>query len=278
MLDRDMVMAQLKQLPALPCVVSELLASFADEEVDVARIAQLIGRDQGLTARVLRVANSSFYGLQSKVGTINEALVVLGFRAVRSMALAASVSGVFHAEKCPGFELPGYMRHGIGVGLTARALAAQTGHNPDLAFAGGVLHDIGQLVLASGFPTQYAEALRYRQQHDCHLVVAERDILGFDHAEVGGMLSDAWRFPASLHEAVARHHTPSESTANSLADLIHVADAVAHGLGLARGPDEMVIPLDRIAWTRLNLDSDKLQAMLAEVTAGLDETFQAFNA
>lgn len=278
MLDRDMVMTQLKQLPALPGVVSELISSFADEDVDIARIAQLIGRDQGLTARVLRVANSSFYGLQSKVGTINEALVVLGFRAVRSMALATGVSGVFHPEKCPGFELPGYLRHSIGVGLTARALAAQTGHNPDLAFVGGVLHDIGQLVLASGFPTQYAEALRYRQQHDCYLVVAERDILGFDHAEVGGMLSDAWRFPASLHEAVAGHHAPSESVANSLADLIHVADAIAHGLGLARGNDEMVIPLDRTAWTRLNLDSEKLQQILTVIAAEMDETFQAFSA
>ena len=103
MLNRDQVSARLKQLPSLPSAVSDLLASFSNEEVDVEQIARQIARDQGLTARVLRVANSSFYGLQSKVGTINEAVVVLGFRAVRSMVMAVSMNGAFRVDQCHGF-------------------------------------------------------------------------------------------------------------------------------------------------------------------------------
>ena len=143
-LDRAQIAAHLKDLPSLPVAVTELLASFDNEEVEISRIAQLIARDQALTARVLRVANSSFYGLQSRVSTINEAVVVLGFRAVRSMVLAVGLSARFSAAHCGGFDPSAQLRHGVGVGLAARVLARLSGHNPELAFTGGILHDIGQ--------------------------------------------------------------------------------------------------------------------------------------
>ncbi len=276
-LDHEQVVVRLKQLPSLPSVVSELLASFGNEDVDVGRIAQQIAHDQGLTARVLRVANSSFYGLQSRVGTINEAVVVLGFRAVRSMVLAVGMSGAFRPGQCPGFDGHAYLRHGVAVGLAARAIAPFSRHNPELAFTGGILHDVGELLLASSFSTQYAEVLAYRKQHDCFMVEAERDILGLDHAEVGGLLADTWHFPAALHEAVALHHVPASAPAGSLADLIHVADGIAHALGMALAQDEMVMPLERTAWLRLGLDSEKLGRILPQIERDMDETYQALS-
>lgn len=277
-LQPDQIIASLKHLPALPTVVTELLATFGKEDVDIGLLSRLIARDQTLTARLLRVSNSSFYGLQSRVSTINEAVVVLGFRAVRSMVLAVGVSSVFRAEHCPGFDAQGYIRHSIGVGLAARGLAQLTGRNPELAFTGGILHDIGELVLASCFAEQYAEALAYRHQHDCSLVVAERDILGMDHAQVGGLLADTWRFPPSLHSAVAEHHAPSSATADSLADVIHVADAIAHGLGLTHASSEMVMPVDQTAWCRLGLDGEKIARVLPQMMDGMDEACLAFSA
>jgi putative nucleotidyltransferase with HDIG domain len=274
----EQVVARLQQLPALPTAVAKLLASFANEDVDIGQLARQIAHDQTLTARLLRLANSSFYGLPSRVGTINEAVVILGFRAVRSMVLAVGISRAFRADHCPGFDPPGYVHHGIGVGLAARGLARLTGRNPELAFTGGILHDIGELVLASCFTEQYAEALAYRNRHDCPLVVAERDILGVDHAVVGGLLADNWRFPPSLKSAVAEHHSPAAATADSLADLIHVADAVAHGLGLAKSSREMVMPVDQTAWRRLGLDGEKIARVLPQVVAGMDEACQAFSA
>jgi putative nucleotidyltransferase with HDIG domain len=277
-LDRDQVLAHLKQLPSLPTVITELLASFGDEEVDVGLIARQIGHDQGLTARVLRVANSSFYGLQHKVGTINEAVVVLGFRAVRSMVLAVGINGVFRVDQCHGFDVPGYLRHCVAVGVAARLLAPLTGHNPELAFTGGILHDIGELVLAANFPAQYGEVLDYRRKHDCFPVVAERDILGMDHAEVGGLLAETWRFPPALRDALAEHHAPAAVLAGSLAELIHVADAIAHGLGLGHSHEEMVMPVERTAWQRLGLDGEKIGRILPQLVAGVEEASQALSA
>lgn len=276
-LSRDEIVSRLHRLPALPVVIGELLSSFGNDETDIGLICRQVARDQSLTARLLRVANSSFYGLQCRVATINEAVVVLGFRAVRSMLLTLSVSSAFGKQDCPGFEPRAYMRHCVGVGLAARAIAETTGRNPDLAFAGGVLHDMGQLALASVFGDAYARALAYRREHDCPLVVAERDILGTDHAVVGGLLADTWNFPASLRSAIAEHHSPSAATADSLADLVHVADAIAHGLGLA-GDDDLVMPVDATAWQRLGLDQEKLARILPRVVDGLDEASQAFSA
>ncbi|TXH01413.1 MAG: HDOD domain-containing protein [Rhodocyclaceae bacterium] len=273
----EQVLACLQALPALPAVVTELLTSFDNEDVDIAELTRRIACDQALAARLLRVANSSFYGLQTRVSTINEALVVLGFRAVRSMVIAMGVSGAFRAGQCHGFEVQPHIRHGIGVGLAARALALETRHNPEIAFTGGILHDIGKLVLASCFAAQYSQALAYREQHDCLLVVAERDVLGMDHAEVGGLLADAWHFPPALRAALADHHGPAAATAASPADLIHVADAIAHGLGLAESTGEMVMPVDQTAWQRLGVDAEKIARVLPQVVDGMDEACAVFS-
>jgi len=278
LLDRNRLAARLKQLPSLPPLVVGLLASFDNDEVDVGKIARQIALDQGLTACVLRVANSSFYGLQRKVGTINDALVVLGFRTVRSMVLAVSINGAFRADHCPGFEPQAYRRHCVGVGIGARALAMLTRHNADLAFTAGILHDIGQLVLAANFPEEYAATFVYRSQHDCFLVDAERDVLGLDHGEVGGMLAEAWHFPPALQEALAEHHAPAAAPAGSLANLVHVADAIAHALGLAQAPDEMLMPPERIAWQRLEVNREKLRLILPQIAADMDDACRAFNA
>jgi putative nucleotidyltransferase with HDIG domain len=271
-LHREQVIARLKQLPSLPLAVSEVLASFANEDIDVDRVAQLIARDQGLTARVLRVANSSFYGLQTQIGTIHEAVVILGFRAVRNMVLAVGMNGVFRVEQCPGFDAPGYLRHGVGVGLAARGLAPLVRHSPELAFTAGLLHDIGELLLASNFSNQYVEVLAYRRHHDCFLAEAERAILGIDHAEVGGLLAETWRFPPAIREAIAYHHTPGETSLDSLANLIHLADVTARALGLSGAADEMVPPLDPAAWARIGGDWEAYARALPEIEKEFEET------
>lgn len=275
LLTREQVAARLKQLPSLPSAVSELLSSFANEDVDVDRIVSQIAHDQALTARVLRVANSSFYGLQTKIGTLHEAVVVLGFRAVRSMVLAVGMNGAFRIDQCPGFEAAAYLRHGVGVGLAARALAPLAGQNPELAFTAGLLHDIGEMVLASSFSRQYSAALAYRKQKDCFLSAAEQEVLGITHAEVGGLLAETWRFPAALRDAVAAHHAPAETTADSLANLVHVADATAHALCLSRFAEETVMPVDDTAWTRLGIDWASYRQALAQIEKDFDETCQA---
>ena len=273
-LPREKIAARLQQLPSLPQAVSELLSSFANDDVDVDHIARLIARDQALTARTLRVANSSFYGLQSKVSTIQEAVVVLGFRAVRSMVLAVGMNSAFNVELCRGFDLRGYQRHCAGVGIAAWNLAEISGQNRELSFTAGLLHDIGRLALAANYPVEYGEALAYQRRHDCFLVVAERDVLSIDHAEVGGILAATWHFPDNLFQAVVGHHEPATAEADSLANLIHVANATVHALGLEKTADEMVPPLDKTAWGRLGGDWLAYSTALPKIQRDFEEASQ----
>lgn len=270
-LTQEQLAQRLKQLPALPSVMTAVLASFGEDDPDVAEISRQIAGDLSLTARLLRVANSSFYGLQCRVATIHDAIVILGFRTVRSMVLTLSVGAAFRMPECSGFDPQGYARHCAGVGLAARGIAQALGRNADIAFTAGVLHDIGKLVLVCLFPANYAAALEYRKQHDCPLVEAEREVLGLDHAMVGGMLADAWNFPALLRAPMAEHHAPAASTADSLVDMVHVADAIAHGLALSGSEDELVMAIDQSAWQRLGLDQAQLAAILPKVADGLEE-------
>jgi len=277
-LSREQIATRLQHLPSLPQAVSELLSSFADENVDIDRIARLISHDQALAARILRVANSSFYGLQHKVSTIQEAVVLLGFRAVRSMALAVGMHGTFNTESCRSFDSRAYHRHCTAVGVTARNLAAMAGINRDLAFTAGLLHDIGRLALAANFAVEYSEVLAYQRRHDCFLVVAERDVLGIDHAEIGGMLAKAWHFPEALHSAVVDHHAAAAAKADSLANLVHVADVTAHALGLENSGNEAVMPLDKTAWGRLGGDWLSLARSLPQIQQDFAEANQTITA
>lgn len=270
----EQLRSRLKRLPALPLVVTELLSSFANEDVDVDAVASRIARDQGLAARVLRVANSSFYGLQNQVGTIHEAVVVLGFRAVRSMVLVVGMNGAFRVENCPGFEVNAYHRHGLAVGLAARELATLCRANPEVAFTAGLLHDIGELVLASCFPAQYSGALARRREKDCFLRVAEQEELGITHAEVGDLLAETWHFPPSLRQAVADHHQPSSD--DLLVNIVHVADVTAHALELSYFDGELVPPLDGQAWRRLGIAWEDFGRVLGRVEDDFEALFQVF--
>jgi len=270
------VLDGLRQLPSLPVVVLEVLETFEHADVDVDALARRIAQDQAIAARVLRIANSSFYGLQTRVGTVQEAVVVLGFRSVRAMVVSVAATNCFSPRACPGFDHAAFWRHCVGAALCARALARPARMNAELAFTAGLLHDIGRLVLVTCFPEEYAATLAYGEQHDCPALVAERDVLGLDHAQVGEALAERWRFSPLLREAIGGHHAPQDYPASSLAGLIHVADLTARALDFANVPNERVSPMSGVAWNRLGIDWADFRAALAEADTGFEEACQIF--
>jgi len=260
------VLADIRQLPSLPAVVGELIRTLDNESAGIDQLAEGIAKDQSLAARALRVANSPFYGIQHKVSSIHDAIVILGFRAVGSLVMAASVTGYFTPPKGVPFDLGHFWRHGLGTALCARALARHAGLDAEAGFSAGLLHDIGVLMLLTTRPEHYAVVLAYREEHDCQVPEAEQAILGFDHAQAGEALISRWRFPADIVRAVALHHAPEgrpeNNAAASLGDVVHVANILAHALDLAGAPQALVPPLCSAAWQRLGLDAASLKALL----------------
>ena len=264
------MLQRIQRLPALPAVALDLLNTLAGSEPDVISLARRIAQDQAIAARVLRVANSPFYGLQKRVGSVHDAVVVLGFYAVRSLVLAAAVVTGLPGGQCTGFEPDRFWRHVMGTAVAAQALARRLGRDAEAIFVAGLLHDIGRLAMVAIYPELFSRAVAVARERDCSLQEVELEIFGFDHAAVGAALARRWNFPEETIDALACHHQPAHGAPGGLAALIHYADAISKSLDFEEAEDTLMPILDAESVDALGLDWQALIEVLAETQARFD--------
>ncbi|PKV44948.1 putative nucleotidyltransferase with HDIG domain [Janthinobacterium sp. 61] len=264
------IVRQIQELPSLPVVVLELLSSMDQDDTDVHVLAQKIELDQALAAKTLRIANSSFYGMQSKVTSIPQAVSVLGFHSIRTVVTACALTSSF-APAAGGFDFQAFWRHSLATAIAARLLAPHLGVNPETAFTAGLLHDLGTLVLVTRFPAEHALVRSYRQAHDCQMAEAELAVIGIDHAQVGSALAAYWKFPEAIQQAVADHYAIDRLEAGGLPLAVHMANAIALALDLAGVDDALVPPLSPAVWRNLALDEQAWLALLRQTEHTFDE-------
>jgi putative nucleotidyltransferase with HDIG domain len=271
-LDPDAVAHSIVKLPSLPVIVLDLLHSIEDENASAEMLSAKVASDPALVARLLRVANSSFYGLQRKVSSVSDAIFVLGLGSVRNMALSATLYESMNSQIDPAcFNFKKHWRHSMATALCAEALAVKMKCARDSAFAAGLLHDIGQLILPICFPKHQEAVLKYCVQFDCSAYVAERALLDADHAAIGRVLTEKWNFPPTLSEAVGWHHEPENAAgAAPLAGVLHLADCIVHGLDLVDNPSEQVPRINANCWNQANLSWADSQALFSKVESGLE--------
>jgi HD-like signal output (HDOD) protein len=242
-------------LPSLPAVVMELLASIDQDDLDPHALAAKITLDQALSAKTLRLANSSFYGMPSKVLSIQQAVSVLGVHSIRTLVTACAVTASFAPAPASGLDFAAFWRHALASAAAARVLAPLCRVSPDTAFTAGLLHDLGTLVLATVYPAQYLQVSAYQRQHDCLSAVAQQALFGTDHAAVGSALAAHWQFPPAIQQAVAQHHqAPDPAGAAPLTLVVYLANILAHALDLAEQEHDQAPPLSLAAWQALGLD------------------------
>lgn len=269
-ISKQTLLAHLHQLPSLPAILQEVIASFCNPNLDAATLSHKIEQDQGLSARVLRVANSSFYGLPRKVGSVQDALVVLGFDTIRSMVLSAGMVQAFPAVSGSTFDRQRYWQRSFRVALITKALASQLRKGMQLAFTAGMFHDIGLLVFDLCIPEKFAELLQHADSA-LNLVETERAVLGFDHAEIGAELIRLWNFPSEIEQAVRCWQQP-DATPEPLAGIVHIAVLLERGL---RG-DALMEKLPEhcrtaISWARIEAclpSQEQLEGAAGLVLAG----------
>lgn len=241
-LTEEEVLQKIHKLPSLPLLVMELLASIDREDTDVDALAERLCKDQALTAKTLRLANSSFYGMARQVTTMQQSISILGFRTIRSLATTAALMGALPQPESPSFDLSSFWKHCIAVAVCARELAPRLQVDPEHAYTAGLLHDIGRLVLVTQFPIQFDAALAYSAEHTCPLLEAEVAVLGLDHPAVGHALTRHWKFPLPLQQAVAVHHATPQPDEVPLARAVRAADALVHALEGAMDEDAELPP------------------------------------
>ncbi len=215
-------------LPTLPVVFQQLFSRMQDPDTQVSELADLISKDPSLTAKILKLVNSAFYGRPSQISTIGRAVIIMGFQAVRSAALAVSVFERFKGMEstAQAFSLEDFWRHSIGVSCVAKQMSMVLGRcEPEDAFVAGLLHDVGKLVMLQHFPEDVEDLTRAANEQQLTWRGCEDLLFPSNHAAIGQALFRAWDFPRGVVEAVACHHEPEAASRHAeLASLVHLAD------------------------------------------------------
>lgn len=267
--------AKLRDLPALPAIVMELISALGKDDLSSDDIAAKLSRDPALSAKTLRMANSSFYGVPRQIESIPEALTVLGLRTVRTVVLAAGMTGSLRVPQNMGHEFNAFWRHALGAALCAQALSQRLGMDTEVGFTVGLLHDIGNIALACVFPAAYSTVLSYQKANDIFLIDAERAVLGTDHAVIGALIAEHWQFSPVIAEAIAHHHAPAMHHGPGLVGLAHLADAFSHALGLSGQQDETVPMTPHDIWNAMAPDTESCLEVFRQVDTQFEGVCQA---
>jgi HD-like signal output (HDOD) protein len=252
---------QITNLPTLPQVATRLMKIVNDPVTGSTDVAFLVGQDLSLSAKVLRLANSAFYGMPRTITNINNAVVILGLRVINTMVLSLTVFDMFPDDKKKAlFNRTAFWRHSLGCGLICKLLASRTRKfvlfDPEEAFCAGLLHDIGRVAMEQYLHDEFRSALSHAVKKSVPLYEAERAVLGYSHTEVADWLTAGWDLPAELHAPLVYHHNPSEiSQCADAVALCHYADFLCYQNGLSM--DAQLAPpiLDKKAVESLRLNS-----------------------
>jgi HD-like signal output (HDOD) protein len=223
--------ARLTKLPSLPAVYFELIERLRDPEASLEDIGQIVSRDPAMTAKLLQLVNSAFFGMPREVGSAAEAVMLLGLETVKGLALWMHVFAEYQGATPSGFSLERLSTHCLSTGILARGIA-RLEHAPalvaDEALTAGMLHDVGKLVLAANLPNEYAQVRQRAKAQQVPLIEAEREAFGACHAELGAYVLGLWGLPVAIVEAVAFHHRPGASSLTQFSPLtaVHVANVL----------------------------------------------------
>ena len=265
---------KLTTLPAIYARINEAIMRPHSSSTD---IADLISKDTGLAARLLKLVNSAFYGYPSRIESLSRAVSIVGTNQLSMLAFGIDVAGAFKNIPSEYINMDSFWRHSIACGIIARLIAATRNiQNTERLFVAGMLHDIGRLVVYHYLPQYAMEILERARDTDSLLYLVEGEYLGTNHTEIGGMLLQIWKLPQSLENAVRYHHTPGESQNGLEPAIVHVADVTAKAIGIGSSGDYFVPPLDEAAWKQVGLPVNGLEPIVAQTDRQLEETFQLF--
>lgn len=264
----EQLAGKVEEVPAFPQTVMNIMALLREPRSSAADIEREIMKDQGLTTKVLKMANSAFYSGRRQVKTVVDATVLLGLDTVQALVLASTVGKVMERElRGYSYERNALWRQSQISAIMARTIAKKSKFaNPDIAYTAGLLKDVGKVILDEHVHDSYNEILDRIAQGTISYVAAEEEILGFNHGQVGAKVIDRWNLPQELAEAIEHHHRPFDAIMNiELVSIVHVSDGLVMMMGLHEGIDTLGHEFFSDAVKVLDLDEQKLDAIMVDV-------------
>ncbi|GAB6058306.1 HDOD domain-containing protein [Desulfonatronum parangueonense] len=242
------------ELVSLPAILTQILEAINNPLSSSTCLAEVISRDQGLAARLLKMANSPYYGFPGRVDTISRAVTIVGTQQLSMLAMGAMI--VTKVQEIPSdlMDMESYWKHCIACGIGARVLVgSRRPGNPEMFFVAGLLHSIGHLVLMKYFPTQSRYALFESRKRNVPLTVMEKELFGFDHSWFGGAILKRWKFPPQLEQAVRYQYAPLKAASSIDVTMVHIAGILAKGMEPGWKHGYPLPPLDCKAWDLVRL-------------------------
>ncbi len=274
----DHLISGIPTLGSCAGILNEIEAVLTDPESTLADVGSVIEKDPDLTARLLKLGNSSFFGFPSRMETVSETISLIGIQQVQDLISVSVVVEIFEGVGEDLVNMGSFWKHSLSCGLAARQLAlARRVPKPEKFFVAGLLHDIGRLVLYSRAPEDAQRVFACYLSETVLLREAEQKVLGFDHTEIGEALLTVWNYPVNLYSAVRYHHQPMSAGAYQLeASIVHVADHIVNAMQHGCSGERWIPPLQAKAWDRLNLPVDILESVVETVDGQLAEVERAF--
>ncbi|MBW2086075.1 MAG: HDOD domain-containing protein [Deltaproteobacteria bacterium] len=257
---------RIKNLPTIPPIVAKISKMVESPTTSSADVGKVISQDQVLSAQILRMANSPFFGMSRKISSVTQALVILGFDVIKGLVLTSSVFEMMQKS------IVGLWEHSIGSAATARVLANLVGQSEEEEVSvAGLLHDLGKVVMSVQLEDKARdEIVALVQKKKTSRYEAENEVLGFTHAQVGLWLAEHWKLPQSLAEPMCYHHQPEKARhAPKQTAIVHLANIIIRARGFGFGGDPYVPPLSKEAWELLGLKTDDFQDILEEMEPNL---------
>ena len=261
------ILRDVKDLPPMPKVILKAQQMMEDPELDIKGIASLIETDQAIAIKVLRLANSAYYGLSGKVSSIQKAFVVLGYKTLMQILSIASFS-TFLGKSLPGygFDSEDLMRHSLAVALSSKIIAEKIDPNlANEAHTAGLIHDIGKIILDTYISEMKERFSRFLENEQRTFLSAEKQIIGFDHAEIAFEICKKWNIPNAMTQAIKYHHCPSSSQREKLPYILHLADYIAAKIGGGYDSDDLLYQLEEGTMNYLGIQFKDVSTIMSEV-------------
>lgn len=270
------IIANLDQLPSIPLVVTKIINMVNDPEVDFKKVAEEISKDQAITTDILRICNSAYFSKGKEISSVDRAMVTLGIKEVKDIVVLSTAKQILN-KAIVGYDLDKgeLWKHNLVVALLAKKMALDKKRKDiaDVVFTGGIIHDVGKTILALFVASTFKEILALAQEKQIPFTEAEKEIMGFDHQEIGGKILEKWQFPDTLRVSVMYHHNPMSAPAplRTIVSFVHVANSIALMAGVGIGSDGLYHTLSEDAVKLTGYSPAELENLFAHIPELLNQ-------
>ncbi|MCK4865308.1 MAG: HDOD domain-containing protein [Gammaproteobacteria bacterium] len=272
-LDAERIVTKVLKVAALPAVAMKFSEAIKDPLTSNQDLENIVSEDSALAAKVLMIANSALFNFPSKIDTISKAITIIGHKQLSELILSCSIVAMFKDIPQDVVDMEQFWRHSISVATAARILAASRHEqNIEKYFTAGLLHDIGKLIIFIEVPKYALEIINQGKEKNELMYKVEKEVLGFDHANIGALLLKKWKLPENIVSSVYYHHMPSVSSGDIIGPgIIHTADVITHALQFGSSGDYFVPEFNEKAWESLDLDVEILSSVIEQLNVQYNE-------